>query len=63
MLVMVKALKNPRSALCKTAIMASTDIFHSFGHTLFSASDEAKAFDLLVCFINLRGEISHWNQY
>ncbi|KAJ4956478.1 hypothetical protein NE237_013261 [Protea cynaroides] len=30
MLVIVKAMKNPRSALCKTSIMASSDIFNSF---------------------------------
>lgn len=53
LLVMVKALKNPRSALCKTAIMASTDIFHSFGNTLLSALDEAKALDQLVCALLL----------
>lgn len=34
MLVLVKAIKNPRSALCKTSIMASSDIFKAFGEKL-----------------------------
>ncbi|KAL8158027.1 hypothetical protein AgCh_002657 [Apium graveolens] len=34
MLVQVKAMKNPRSALCKTAIMAASDIFKSYGDKL-----------------------------
>ncbi|KAJ0251184.1 ARM repeat superfamily protein [Hirschfeldia incana] len=34
MVVMVKAMKNPRSALCKTSIMASSDIFKAFGEKL-----------------------------
>lgn len=32
--VVVKAMKNPRSALCKTSIMASTDFFSAFGEKL-----------------------------
>ncbi|KAK1387590.1 TOG domain-containing protein [Heracleum sosnowskyi] len=34
MLVQVKAMKNPRSALCKIAIMATSDIFKSYGDKL-----------------------------
>ncbi|WCJ23493.1 ARM repeat superfamily protein [Euphorbia peplus] len=34
--VVVKAMKNPRSALCKTSIMASTDIFKVFGDKLLN---------------------------
>ncbi|RVX09349.1 hypothetical protein CK203_015303 [Vitis vinifera] len=34
LLVLVKAMKNPRSALSKTSIMASTDIFNTFGDEL-----------------------------
>ena len=34
MLVLVKAMKNLRSALSKTSIMASTDIFNTFGDEL-----------------------------
>ncbi|WZZ08953.1 TOG array regulator of axonemal microtubules protein 1 isoform X2 [Brassica napus] len=34
MVVMVKAMKNPRSALCKTSIMACSDIFIAFGEKL-----------------------------
>ncbi|XP_047151821.1 TOG array regulator of axonemal microtubules protein 1-like [Vigna umbellata] len=30
-LVVTKTMKNPRSALCKTAIMAAADIFNAFG--------------------------------
>lgn len=48
MVVMVKAMKNPRSALCKTSIMASFDIFKAFGDSLFDSATSA-AFDQLVC--------------
>ncbi|XP_014500330.1 TOG array regulator of axonemal microtubules protein 1 isoform X1 [Vigna radiata var. radiata] len=33
-LVVAKTMKNPRSALCKTAIMAAADIFNAFGDKL-----------------------------
>lgn len=46
-LVMVKAMKNPRSALCKTSIMASSDIFPSFGENLLDFTSDA--FSQLVC--------------
>jgi hypothetical protein len=47
-LVVVKAMKNPRSALCKTSIMAASDIFNAFGDKLFDPSI-SEAFDGLVC--------------
>ncbi|XP_008801091.3 uncharacterized protein LOC103715289 [Phoenix dactylifera] len=53
MLVIVKAMKNPRSALCKTSIMACTDIFHSFGNILLSTSEES-AFDQLLLQLLLK---------
>ncbi|GFP83463.1 protein fam179b [Phtheirospermum japonicum] len=40
-LVMVKAMKNPRSALIKTSIMASSDIFKAFGVKLFDSTSDA----------------------
>jgi hypothetical protein len=46
MLAIVKTMKNPRSAVLKTSIMACTDIFNSFGNLLSSVSDDA--FDKLV---------------
>ncbi|XP_058083530.1 uncharacterized protein LOC131231380 [Magnolia sinica] len=52
MLVMVKAMKNPRSSLCKTSIMASTDIFQAFGHLLLSSSPDA--FDHLLLQLLLK---------
>lgn len=48
MLVLVKAMKNPRSALCKTSIMASSDIFNAFGDKLLESST-SEPFDHLVC--------------
>ncbi|KAF9677991.1 hypothetical protein SADUNF_Sadunf08G0165500 [Salix dunnii] len=45
-LVVVKAMKNPRSALCKTSIMASSDIFKAFGDQLLDSTNNA--FDNLV---------------
>lgn len=41
LLVMVKAIKNPRSALCKTSIMASSDIFNAFGENLLESAPDA----------------------
>ncbi|KAF8401479.1 hypothetical protein HHK36_012419 [Tetracentron sinense] len=53
MLVLVKAMKNPRSALCKTSIMASFDIFHSFGDTLLESST-SDAFENLLLQLLLK---------
>lgn len=46
-LVLVKSMKNPRSALCKTAIMASSDIFKAYGDKLLD-SVKSDAFDQMV---------------
>ncbi|KAL6522837.1 hypothetical protein OROHE_016684 [Orobanche hederae] len=40
-LVMVKGMKNPRSALCKTSIMASSDIFKAFAVDLLDSTSDA----------------------
>ncbi|XP_021806264.1 TOG array regulator of axonemal microtubules protein 2 [Prunus avium] len=53
MVVMVKAMKNPRSALCKTSIMASFDIFRAFGDSLFDSATSA-AFDQLLLQLLLK---------
>ncbi|KAJ9181917.1 hypothetical protein P3X46_005960 [Hevea brasiliensis] len=52
MLVVVKAMKNPRSALCKTSIMASSDIFNAFGSKLLDSTTEA--FDNLLLQLLLK---------
>lgn len=41
LLVMVKAIKNPRSALCKTSIMAASDIFNAFAENLLESAPDA----------------------
>ncbi|XP_061370589.1 uncharacterized protein LOC133313255 [Gastrolobium bilobum] len=46
-LVVAKAMKNPRSALCKTSIMAASDIFNAFGDKLLDPST-SDAFDGLL---------------
>ncbi|KAF5457234.1 hypothetical protein F2P56_021349 [Juglans regia] len=38
-LLVVKSLKNPRSAVCKTAIMTSADIFSAYNDTLIDSLD------------------------
>ncbi|XP_072976089.1 uncharacterized protein [Typha angustifolia] len=48
MLVTVKAMKNPRSALCKTAIMACADIFRSCGHHLLLTPEKDSLDNLLL---------------
>ncbi|KAL2530590.1 ARM repeat superfamily protein [Forsythia ovata] len=50
MLVIVKAIKNPRSALCKTSIMASSDIFQAFGEKLLDSG----SFDHLLLQLLLK---------
>ncbi|KAG2721468.1 hypothetical protein I3760_02G083300 [Carya illinoinensis] len=51
--VMVKAMKNPRSALIKTSIMASSDIFNAFGDKLLD-SFPSEAFDHLLLQLLLK---------
>ncbi|KAJ4834069.1 hypothetical protein Tsubulata_016267 [Turnera subulata] len=52
MLVLVKAMKNPRSALCKTSIMASSDVFSAFGDKLLDPTTDA--FDSLLLQLLLK---------
>ncbi|KAG6487757.1 hypothetical protein ZIOFF_056358 [Zingiber officinale] len=51
--IIVKAMKSPRSALCKTSIMASADIFQSFGALLLSSTED-NAFDQLLLQLLLK---------
>ncbi|XP_045790607.1 TOG array regulator of axonemal microtubules protein 2-like [Trifolium pratense] len=53
LLVVVKSMKNPRSALCKTSIMAASDIFNAFGDKLFDPST-FEAFDGLLLQLLLK---------
>ncbi|GAB4851289.1 hypothetical protein Ancab_030585 [Ancistrocladus abbreviatus] len=53
MLVLVKAMKNPRSALCKTSIMASSDLFNGYGDKLLQCTG-ADAFDHLLLQLLLK---------
>ncbi|KAJ8509741.1 hypothetical protein OPV22_000175 [Ensete ventricosum] len=46
--VIVRAMKSPRSALCKTSIMASADIFHCFGHLLLFTTEKNSFGQLLL---------------
>ncbi|CAL5337856.1 unnamed protein product [Camellia sinensis] len=54
MLVLVKAMKNPRSALCKTSIMASSDIFSAFGDQLLLEPTTSDPFDHLLLQLLLK---------
>ncbi|CAH9129786.1 unnamed protein product [Cuscuta epithymum] len=53
-LIMVKAMKNPRSALCKTSIMASSDIFKAFGDKLLIEPEISDAFDQVLLQLLLK---------
>ncbi|KAF7834501.1 TOG array regulator of axonemal microtubules protein 1 [Senna tora] len=53
-LVMAKSMKNPRSALCKTSIMAASDIFKAFGDKLLDPSSNSDAFDSLLLQLLLK---------
>ncbi|XP_027339435.1 TOG array regulator of axonemal microtubules protein 1-like [Abrus precatorius] len=52
-LVVAKTMKNPRSALCKTSIMAASDIFNAFGDKLLDPST-SDAFDGLLLQLLLK---------
>ncbi|KAL9265534.1 TOG array regulator of axonemal microtubules protein 1-like protein [Drosera capensis] len=52
-LVLVKAMKNPRSALCKTSIMASADLFQVYGDRLLE-DEFSLAFDQLLLQLLLK---------
>ncbi|EPS60842.1 hypothetical protein M569_13958, partial [Genlisea aurea] len=39
--VLVRSIKNPRSALCKTSLMAASDIFRAFGNNLIHTDSES----------------------
>ncbi|CAM8989789.1 unnamed protein product [Rhodiola kirilowii] len=55
MIVIVKAMKNPRSALCKTSIMAAADIFSAYGDTLLlDETLTAESFDQLLLQLLLK---------
>ncbi|XP_010551071.1 PREDICTED: crescerin-1-like [Tarenaya hassleriana] len=45
---MVKTMKSPRSALCKTSIMASADFFNAFGETLLEEPHSNPIHDLIL---------------
>ena len=62
-LVVAKTMRNPRSALCKTAIMAAADIFSAFGDKLLEP-ETSDAFDGLVLgFIILLCDLFFWIHY
>ncbi|CAJ1963400.1 unnamed protein product [Sphenostylis stenocarpa] len=52
-LVVAKTMRNPRSALCKTAIMAAADIFNAYGDKLLDP-ETSDAFDGLLLQLLLK---------
>ncbi|KAK7363576.1 hypothetical protein VNO77_05723 [Canavalia gladiata] len=52
-LVMAKTIKNPRSAVCKTSIMAASAVFSAFGDKLLDSST-SDAFDHLLLQLLLK---------
>ncbi|GAB2212604.1 hypothetical protein Droror1_Dr00020580 [Drosera rotundifolia] len=48
--VLVKAMKNPRSVVCKTSIMASSDVFDAYGNKLLQLDGVSDGFDQLEAF-------------
>lgn len=53
MLVLVKAMKNPRSALCKTSIMAASDVFTAYRDKLLEPTSSG-VFDQLLLQLLLK---------
>ncbi|KAL9691775.1 hypothetical protein QQ045_012201 [Rhodiola kirilowii] len=55
MVVIVKAMKNPRSALCKTSIMTASDVFSAYGDSLLlEETITAENFDQLLLQLLLK---------
>ncbi|XP_020981748.2 uncharacterized protein LOC107464131, partial [Arachis duranensis] len=52
-LVVAKTTKNPRSAVCKTCIMAASDVFNAFGDKLLDPST-SEAFDGMLLQLLLK---------
>ncbi|XP_057727008.1 uncharacterized protein LOC130942724 [Arachis stenosperma] len=52
-LVVAKTMKNPRSAVCKTCIMAASDVFNAFGDKLLDPST-SEAFDGMLLQLLLK---------
>ncbi|MED6106485.1 hypothetical protein PIB30_005116 [Stylosanthes scabra] len=52
-MVVAKTMKNPRSALCKTSIMAASDVFNAFGDKLLDPST-SDAFDGMLLQLLLK---------
>lgn len=44
--LVVKSLKNPRSAVCKTAIMTCADIFKAYGDEIIDSLDPMVIYSL-----------------
>ncbi|KAL8239016.1 hypothetical protein R6Q59_015583 [Mikania micrantha] len=53
-MVLVKSMKNPRSALCKTSILAASDLFKSFGDKLLESSTSDGAVDQMMLQLLLK---------
>ncbi|KAK1417851.1 hypothetical protein QVD17_26985 [Tagetes erecta] len=53
-MVLVKSMKNPRSALCKTSIMAASDLFKSFGDKLLQSTTSDAAVDQMMLQLLLK---------
>ncbi|GAB2259198.1 hypothetical protein Droror1_Dr00027338 [Drosera rotundifolia] len=51
--VLVKAMKNSRSTVCKTSIMALSDVFGAYGNKLLQLDGESDGFDQLVRFYTI----------
>lgn len=51
--LVTKSMKNPRSALCKTAIMVSADIFKAYHEHLLDTLDPLVLACFNTCFLEL----------
>lgn len=51
--LVTKSMKNPRSALCKTAIMSSADIFKGYPENLIEILDPLVLGCLKACLLEL----------
>lgn len=49
--LIVKSVKNPRSAVCKTALMTCADIFKAYGDMMVDSIDPLVCIAIQICYL------------
>ena len=51
--LIVKSVKNPRSAVCKTALMTCSDIFKAYGDLIVDSIDPLVGIAIQICYLEV----------